>query len=117
MKLSSILSGVVVFGLLAILFAPLIVVDSQFFPYISGKGFVFRIAVEVLFVLWLILAVRDRKFLPRFSWTFVAVSVFLLVVALADAFGLHPYKSFWSNYERMEGLITLIHLWLYFIVA
>jgi len=34
-----------------------------------------------------------------------------------EIFGANPYRSFWSNYERMEGLITHLHLFAYFLVA
>ncbi len=35
---------------------------------------------------------------------------------MADILGVNPYKSFWSNYERMEGYITILHLALYFMI-
>src|SRR6185369_7470840 len=44
-------------------------------------------------------------------------AAFIGIIALADIFGVNPWKSFWSNFERMEGYITLIHLFLYFLVA
>lgn len=36
---------------------------------------------------------------------------------IADLFAVNPQKALWSNFERMEGWITLIHLLLFFIVA
>ena len=47
----------------------------------------------------------------------VSVLSFVGIIAIADIFGANPFKSFWSNFERMEGLITLLHLLGYFIVA
>ncbi len=96
---------------------PLVVANSLFFPYITGKNFMFRIVVEIIFAAWLVLAFYDAEYRPRFSYIFAAFGAFLGIMLLADAFGVSPHKSFWSNYERMEGYVTLAHLGLYFIVA
>lgn len=117
MKTNEILRFGVLGGIFAILFIPFIVADAQFFPFITGKGFVFRIGIEIIFALWLILALRDRAYMPKFSWITGAILVFMGIIALADIFGQNPYKSFWSNFERMEGFITLIHLLLYYVVV
>ncbi|MDE1875176.1 MAG: O-antigen ligase family protein, partial [Patescibacteria group bacterium] len=42
---------------------------------------------------------------------------FAVVIGVADIFGVDPWKSFWSNFERMEGYITTIHLLMYFLVV
>ncbi len=97
-------------------FVPLMVTESLFFPFITGKNFGFRIIVEILVVLWLILALRDQAYRPRRSgilWAAIATVGFLI---LATIFGLNPYRSFWSNFERMEGLITHLHLFAYFLI-
>lgn len=117
MKINETLKYVLFGGLFGVLLVPFIVANHQFFPFITGKGFVFRIGVEILFAIWLVLAIRDRSYLPRFSWITASVLAFIGIIALADIFGKNPYKSFWSNFERMEGLVSLIHLVLYYIVA
>src|SRR5437867_4469658 len=91
-------------------FICLYVADSMFFPFIVGKNFTFRILVEVMLGAWVFLMFLDATYRPKFSWVLVAALAFLAVLALADFTGVNPYRSFWSNYERMEGLITLIHL-------
>lgn len=91
-------------------FIPLIITSSMYFPFITGKNFAFRILTEIIIGLWAILAVRDAKYRPKFSLITWCVLAFVAIIALADAFGVYPYKSFWSNYERMEGLVALLHL-------
>jgi tetratricopeptide (TPR) repeat protein len=98
-------------------FVPLIVSDSLFFPFITGKNFAFRILAEVAFLSWLILAVRDRSYRPSFSWISWGVLALTGVALLAAAFGVNPEKAIWSNFERMEGWITVFHLALYFFAA
>ncbi len=98
-------------------FIPLYVNNGLFFPFITGKAFAFRIIVEIAFAFWVLLAIRDKKYAPRFSWLTVAVTAFAIVVLIADLAGFNPLRSIWSNFERMEGWITIIHLWAFFIIT
>lgn len=103
-------------GLAVVPFVPLIVTSSMFFPFITGKNFLFRIIVLVITALWLILMVKDSSVRPKGSLILWGTLSLLIITTLATIFGLNPYRSFWSNFERMDGLITQIHLFLYFIV-
>jgi len=108
---------VVLAGIFALPLVCLIVTTSLFFPYITGKNFTFRIIVEIISGAWLALALVNVKYRPRRSWILGCFAIFVLVMAVADAQGVMPFKSFWSNYERMDGWITLIHLLGYTTVA
>lgn len=110
------LKYVIFAGLFAVPFVPLLVSSSLFFPFITGKAFVFRIIVEIIFACYLVLALRDENYRPKFSWILGGVLIFLVVMAGADFFSQNSYKAFWSNYERMEGFITLLHLGAFFLV-
>ena len=100
-----------IYGLIFLVpFIPFIVINSFFFPFIVGKAFAFRFLVELMFGLWLILALRDEKYRLQWSWVNISATVFVAIMGLADVFGENPTKSIWSNFERMEGWITLIHL-------
>jgi O-antigen ligase/tetratricopeptide (TPR) repeat protein len=106
-----------VVGLLfAVLFVPLFVSTGLFFPFITGKNFAFRIIVELAGLGWVILVLLDKSYRPKFSWLSIAIVVFVVIVGVADILGSNPVKSFLSNFERMEGWITLAHLLLYFLV-
>ncbi len=101
-------------GLLALtLITPLIVDNSLFFPFITGKAFFFRVVVECALALWLILVAMDRGFLPRRSPVLIAILAFIAIVGVANIFGQDFFRSFWSNFERMEGYIGLLHLGVY----
>ncbi|MDR3546811.1 MAG: O-antigen ligase family protein [Candidatus Pacebacteria bacterium] len=104
-------------ALFIIPFLPLVVFNGFFFPFITGKNFAFRILVEVAFAGWILLALVDKKYRPRFSWTFVIFAALVVWMIVADAFGVSPMKAFWSNFERMDGWVTLIHVFLFFVVA
>ena len=107
----------VTWGIFLIPFIPTIVLTSLFFPFITGKNFAFRILTELLFGGWLILILYDKSYRPKFSWLLGSIVTFVGIIALADIFGENPLKSIWSNFERMDGLVTLVHLFMYFLVA
>lgn len=101
-------------GIFIIPFIPLYVAKSMFFPFITGKNFSFRIIVAIILALWAILAMRDKSARPTFSYLLYAVIALLVVDSLATIFSLYPYRSFWSNYERMDGYLNILHLSVYF---
>lgn len=115
--INTILKYATLICLFAVLLVPTVVSPSMFFLYITGKAYTFRIIVEIAFALWLVLAFRDRSYLPKRSWLFVAIAAFTVIVGIADVAGVEPLRSLSSNYERMEGFVFIAHLFLYFVVA
>jgi O-antigen ligase len=95
---------------------PLYISPSMLFPYITGKNFAFRILVEFAAALWLGLIAVSKEYRLRNSIMALSVLFFTFIVGLADLFGVNPYNSLWSNYERMEGYITILHLALFFMI-
>lgn len=104
-------------ALFLILLIPLYVSSQLFFPFITGKNFAFRILVEIATVGYVLLAIADRRYRPRFSWVLAFFGLLVGWMAIANAFGVYPLKAFWSNFERMDGWVTLIHLLAFFLVA
>ena len=90
---------------------------THVFPFITGKNFAFRIVVEIITAAWLILALRDKAYRPGRSAVLTSISIFFVVVLFADILGVSPQTSFWSNFERMEGFITIAHLAAYAVVG
>ena len=89
---------------------PLLVADTYFFPFITGKAFFFRILVEIAVCAWAVLATLDKEYRPRRSWIGIAVVAFVAWMFAADLSAVNVTKAFWSNFERMEGWVLLIHL-------
>ncbi len=109
-----VLSLIIAGGFFGKLFLP--GAGDLFFPFITGKNFFFRIIVEILLALWVFLWAFDKKYAPRPTLLFWAVLATLGILILSTFLGENPYRSFWSNYERMEGLISHLHLFAYFLV-
>ncbi|MDE1919653.1 MAG: O-antigen ligase family protein [Patescibacteria group bacterium] len=96
---------------------PLVVTNSFFFPFITGKAFFFRILVEIAVAAWVVLACLDREYRPRISLVGWAAIAFVAWMFVADALAVNAAKAFWSNFERMEGWVLLIHLLGFFFAA
>lgn len=116
MKNIKILRYLLVGGIFASLIIPFITISDLYFPFITGKAYAFRVLVEVLLGLWLVLAIFDKNSRPKKSCILWSTIAFLAIVLIANLKGLNPGYSFWSNYERMEGYVTLLHLFAYFLV-
>ncbi len=97
-------------------FVPLYISQSLFFPYITGKAFVFRTLVEIAFAAWAWLAIMYKEYRPKKSALFYALIIWLVVASLATVFSVNPERSLWSNFERMEGLFAYAHLFAYFLI-
>ncbi|GMU73911.1 MAG: hypothetical protein AMXMBFR44_1100 [Candidatus Campbellbacteria bacterium] len=98
-------------------FIPFLVTGSMYFPFITGKAFAFRILVGIGLALWCALLFFDRSYVPKKSPMLWAVLAFFGVVAVADIFGANFERSLWSNFERMEGLVTFLYLCAFFLVS
>lgn len=109
---------VLVFGSIFLIpLLPIYVENDFFFPFITGKNFAFRLIIEFAFAAWILLALLDKQYRPKFSWMFAAFGTLVIVMFFANILGEYPPKSFWSNFERMDGYITLVHVFLLMVVA
>lgn len=115
--MKNILKYLVYGSVFAVPFMLLWVPSSMFFPFITGKNFAFRILVEIATAAWLLLALCDRSYRPRWSFLVPAIVSLVGIMLVADIFGEYAPKSIWSNYERMEGWVTLLHFSLYFLIV
>src|SRR3989344_4225274 len=107
MNLNKILRWVALGGIFLVPFVPLVVANNLFFPFITGKAFVFRILVIIAAGAWLILALRDPDYRPKNSWILKALIVFVAVIGLAGIFHLFLYfltasamLNDWKHWKR-----------------
>lgn len=123
------------FFLYLVPFTVIIVSRGTLFPFIVGKYVFFRVVVELALIsfLWawvrgetLINADKNKKSASisrnqhqSALWLqplVIAVSVFVLIFLLAGFLGYNPSASFWSNFERGEGGLQMLHLFIFFIL-
>ncbi len=116
MNLRVVLESILWISVFTVLLVPLVVSPDLFFPYITGKNIWFRVLTEIGFTALLALCLFCRAYRPRFSWILGSLLIWLGVLFVANTFGEYPPKSFWSNFERMEGFIGLVHVVIYFVL-
>ena len=103
-------------GILLISFTPFVFSPVNFFPTVFPQAIYFRCLVEIIFCFYVFLLLCRRDYLPKASPLFVAVSIFTLINVIATIFSVNPYRSFWGSLERSEGLISTLHLYIYFFI-
>jgi O-antigen ligase len=104
------------------IFAVMVVINSIFFPFIGGKDYFFRFAVElglVAFLLWWGFEAKEGEVKHLFKKVskepiVIAVTVFVVAFTLASIFALDAHAAFWSNYERGEGGFQMLHYFAFF---
>lgn len=105
------------FLLYGILLMPIWVWSIFLFPFITSKILYFRGLVEIVLVLYVILAIRHPELRPNFrNWLLRAVWIYFVVIFLASIFGVDFSVSLMGNVERGEGLLTILHFVVYFTI-
>ena len=116
-NVKSVLRFVALGSIFVVPFIVLLVPNSMFFPFITGKNVAFRILAEIGFAAWILLAINDPDYRPRRSWFIIGLGIFIAWMGLATVTALDPLRSFWSTLERMEGYVTLLHLGMYVVTV
>src|SRR3989344_9067177 len=104
------------FGLYFTAFVPLIIFKDFLSPFHFGKVVIFRSLVEILGAAYLVLILKNRSYLPRFDMVFKSFLLFTLAFSLATLTSVLRYPSFWGTLERMGGLWTFWHYFIFFII-
>jgi len=110
------------FFLYVSVFSVLVVLVGAFFPFIGGKTYFFRAAIELSLIftfLWWAFEAHDGQLSARIKDMFnkplfVAVSAFVAAFLLASLFAFDPHAAFWSNFERGEGGFQMLHYYAFF---
>jgi O-antigen ligase len=109
-------------------FTPLIVLSNLPFPFVLGKILFFRSIVEIalaLFLAYLIIRVFKEdslkseignwKFLK--SPLFIFLALLLISLIISTVFAVNPYRAFWGDLERGEGLFGFLHFFAFLIMS
>jgi O-antigen ligase len=102
--------------ILLITLTPLVLFEKLPFPFITEKTLYFRLLVDLLLIIWVIVAFQNHEYLPRKTPLNIAMMVFGIVTLLTAICGHDFQSSFWSGLERMEGFVGLFHGLVFFFV-
>jgi len=114
--MSNALLKLIKFGIGFILFIPLYVGGSFFFPFIFPKIWLFQLVTEIIFFFYVILAISDSRFRPKFNLVIGAVLLLTLILIITSFTGVDVFRSFWGNTERMSGVIAWFHFVVFAII-
>ena len=93
----------------------LLVVDNQaLFPFITTKALIFRFltTLSLFLIVWIYLL--NPKSFPYKNYLILAFVIFFLSNIVSNILSVNPFRSFWGNAERMEGLWSLFFYLIYF---
>ena len=97
-------------------FVPLIIFSDYISPFHFGKVVIFRSIVELMAAFYLILIWQNREYVFRANKIFWSFLLFVIAFTAATIFSIQPYQSFWGTLERMGGLWTFWHYFVFFII-
>ena len=97
-------------------FVPLIIFSQYISPFHFGKIIVFRSVIEIMATLYLILIWGDRSYRPRPDRIFWAFFGFAGAFTLATIFSINWYQSLWGSLERMGGVFSFWHYFIFYII-
>ena len=102
--------------LLTVVGTPLFYLRRSVYPFTLTKTAFFQAVIEIIFFLWLTLAIIDKKYRPRKSLILLGLAIFIGALVLTATLGEDISRSFWSTQERALGVVTIIHLALFALV-
>jgi len=110
----------------ALTFVPLIVIDAVFFPYISGKSLLIRLAIALTSIIFLThfsfnkffrLEIYSKIQSIKKNPLVLSLLAFITLVIISTIFALNQYRAFFGDIERGEGLIGLLFFFGFFIFS
>lgn len=103
--------------LAVIAIVPFIRANSLYFPFISGKAYLFRVLLAFAFFFWIWLMLKKKEYRPDFkNLLVVAVVLFFFAQVAASLFGVDPIYSLFSSIERADGVLQYGFWVLYFLM-
>jgi len=113
--MSSTLKQILFYLAIGALLSPFFINTNTYFPFIITKATVFRLIVEVMFVLWVIYLFKNKEkvYLSNLA---KAVLIYGIILFISALLGINFSWSIFSGNERMEGVFGIWHFILFFLI-
>lgn len=103
--------------LAVIAITPFVKLSFLYFPFVSGRVYLFRALVALAFFFWAWLLVSDKTYRPNLKNILViALLLFFFAQVIVSFFGVDPLFSFFSSISRSEGVFQYGFWVLYFLM-
>jgi len=114
MTLEKVLLRINQWGAALILLAPILANGNFIYPFIQLKNLFFRSLISILIVTLIWYLLQSGQWRGKKNYILYGLGVFLLIQTLAAVFGVNPANSFLGSWERMDGVIHLFLVGIYF---
>lgn len=113
-------------ALWALAFVPLVLNSSVFFPFIFGKTILIRIVIALVSLLFTVHLVMNEDFRQNIygkakrivkNPLFIATTAFMAIFAISTFFAVNPFRAFFGDVERGEGLLGFLYFYAFFIYS
>ncbi len=104
------------FTIVVLAATPIFYLGQSVYPYTFPKILFFQMAVELVFFLWVALALSDARFRIPLTPLVKALMLFMGVLVVTAILGVDPSRSFWSTQERALGVTAFLHCAALFVV-
>jgi hypothetical protein len=111
------LKGIAMVGIYGGLLMPAMFLPVVIFPFVFSKLVYFQILIALTFPAYAALAWAEPKYRPRWTSLALAIAAYFVAIGLSVAFAADPSRAWWGNQERMNGLFTVLHFFLWFLMA
>ncbi|MFZ2038558.1 MAG: O-antigen ligase family protein [Minisyncoccia bacterium] len=107
-------------------FVPLIVDNSVFYPYTTGKNLLIETSLVLASILFMINYFYDRSFRETVVQRVVvyiknpiviSLFSFIFIFIISTIFAVDKYSAFWGNMERAEGLVGTTFFFAFFVFS
>lgn len=116
MEIDNYIKNLIIFLAVLVIITPLIKFNILFFSSVSEKNFYFRFLIEIMFLLWIFLFLKNPVFSLKKSPLLYSLLFLIFTASLSTILSVNPYFSLWSSLERMTGLVTYLHLFVFFLI-
>ena len=103
-------------GIFLAIFTPLILYSQFLSIFHFPKVIVFRSIVEIMLIFYILLILSNKKYRPKWNALLITITIFTGLYILTSITGVNPYRSFWGTLERMGGVFSFVHYWIFFVI-
>jgi O-antigen ligase/tetratricopeptide (TPR) repeat protein len=96
-------------GIYGGLLLPLVFIPVVIFPFVFSKLIAFQVLIGITFPAYLALIWMEPAYRPKKHILYFAILAYFVAIGLSVAFAVDPWRAWWGNQERMNGLFTLLH--------
>ncbi len=105
---------------------PLLVADSAFFPYISGKSLLARFSIALVAILFFVCLINKKSFKGQIrakirvlikNPIFFSVLAHFLIFVFSAFFAVNRFWAFFGSVERGEGVVGVLFFFGFFIFS